>query len=260
MIRKQFLISLFILGFAFNVFAVEVVKFEGNDKTQSGEQLMLTGKLRKPKGGGPFPAVVMLHGILGIEKFKKSYDIWAKRLASWGYVSLQVDSFGPRGNPDVALNIGLVSLKQRAQDAHDAKSYLTGLPFVNRNQIAIIGWSHGGMAVLVAIDEGVYMQNRGDPFRLAIAFYPLCTFPLRGLNAPLLILGGELDGVCPPQTCYFKMPSGKTPHEIILKIYPQAYHIFDFEGEDAQKVGCYNPAATDDAVEQISKFFEKHLK
>ena len=42
MIRRQILISLFALGFVCNVFAFEDIKFEANDKTQSGEQLMLT--------------------------------------------------------------------------------------------------------------------------------------------------------------------------------------------------------------------------
>jgi len=180
MIRKKILISFLILGFACNVFAVEVVEFKGNDKIQSGEQLMLTGMLRKPNGDGPFPAVVMLHGCSGLETIKKYLDIWAQRFASWGYVSLMVDSFGPRGESNICSNdrISLIPPQRRAQDAHDAKSYLTGLSFVNRNQIAIMGWSHGGWTILHAIDEGAYIQNRGDPFRLAIAFYPYCSVPL----------------------------------------------------------------------------------
>ena len=81
---------------------------------------MLTGELQKPDGDGPFPAVVMLHRCSGLERFKRDYDIWAKRLASWGYASLQVDSFGPRGNPDACADIFLIGPKLRAQDAHDA--------------------------------------------------------------------------------------------------------------------------------------------
>jgi len=59
------------------------------------------------------------------------------------------------------------------------------------------------------------------------------------------------------------MPSGKTTHEVSLKVYPQAHHGFDFEGLDADREGhrlLYNQAAANDAIEQVRKFFEKHLK
>jgi dienelactone hydrolase len=252
-----------IFGFAYFTSA-EKIKFRSNSKTEDGKPLMLTGELQKPDGDGPFPAVVMLHGCSGLKSFKKDYDIWAKRLASWGYASLQVDSFGPRGNPDVCGDPVLISARLRKQDAHDAKSYLSGLPFVNPNQIAIIGWSHGGWTVLHAIRKLTYIKKkRGDPFRLAIAFYPYCDIPLLGLNSPLLILSGELDDWCPPQKCQFRMPPGKTTPEVILKVYPQVHHGFDREGVDIQSGGktlLYNAAAANDAIEQVRIFFTKHLK
>jgi len=58
------------------------------------------------------------------------------------------------------------------------------------------------------------------------------------------------------------MPSGKTTHEIILKVYPQAYHGFDFE-VDTSKEGhrlLYNQAAANDAIEQVRNFLAKYLK
>jgi dienelactone hydrolase len=61
----------------------------------------LTGKLTKPQGDGPFPAVVLMHGCTGIGKHQED---WAARFASWGYVALQVDSLGPRGLADKGGN------------------------------------------------------------------------------------------------------------------------------------------------------------
>ena len=125
--------------------AGEWVTFKGNSKWKD-VVITLRGILEKPQGKGPFPAVVMLHGCVGLEGFKKYLDPWAKRLVSWGYASLMVDSFGPRGESDIYANdrISLIPPQVRAQDAHDAKTYLAGPPFVNPDQIALMGWSHGG--------------------------------------------------------------------------------------------------------------------
>jgi dienelactone hydrolase len=89
--------------------AAEMVEFKGKN------QEIVRGRLTKPEGKGPFPAVILLHGCLVIDQH---YNVWAKRLGSWGYVALQIDSFGPRGK----LSICSVPSK-RAQDLCDARSY-----------------------------------------------------------------------------------------------------------------------------------------
>src|SRR5262245_39906496 len=55
----------------------------------------LLGYLRRPNGPGPWPAVVLLHSCNG--DWRRIDERWGKRIASWGYVTLSVDSFGPRG-------------------------------------------------------------------------------------------------------------------------------------------------------------------
>jgi hypothetical protein len=71
------------------------IEFKSLDIGTDGNPKLLTGKLKKPKGDGPFPAVVLLHGSGGVNASRDAD--WAKRLTDWGYVTLQVDSFGPRG-------------------------------------------------------------------------------------------------------------------------------------------------------------------
>jgi hypothetical protein len=44
-----------------SVIAADIVTFKGMDITAAGTPLILTGKLTKPQGNGPFPAVVLLH-------------------------------------------------------------------------------------------------------------------------------------------------------------------------------------------------------
>jgi hypothetical protein len=58
----------------------------------------LAAELGSPSNrGGPFPAVVVLHGCIGITGH---FTGIADRLSSWGYVALAVDSLGPRGLAD----------------------------------------------------------------------------------------------------------------------------------------------------------------
>jgi dienelactone hydrolase len=275
--RKNVVISLSLVILAIwlvgsSAFAAEVVSFKGTTKIASGDFVTLTGKLTKPQGDGPFPAVVLIHGCGGINK---ANDDWAEKLASWGYVALEVDSLGPRGLSEICANVWQLPFHIRAEDAYDAKSYLSGLPFVDRNRIGLMGWSHGGCGTLAAVSRQNYATyaafvttnleppKRNDLFRAAIAFYPFCIGQLDDSNAPLLILVGELDTWCPAALCQMKMPSGKTANEVILKIYPGAYHGFDFEGVDVVRGKhrvAYNPDGFADSVVRVKEFFGKYLK
>jgi dienelactone hydrolase len=255
-----------------SAFSGKDISFKGTTKTPSGGIVTLTGKLTKPQGEGPFPAVVLLHSCAGVSKFM---DSWADKLASLGYVALVLDSFGPRGEPiGICANTMFIPPTVRSQDAFDAKVYLGGLPIVDRNQIAVMGFSHGGITTLCAVSDSNYAavamiakatpsRKLEDPFRAAIAFYPYCFDKLEDSNTPLLILSGVLDDWCPAALCQKNMPSGKTAQEITLKVYPGAYHGFDLEGLDITVAGHrirYNPEATADAIKQVKEFLAKHLK
>ncbi len=229
------------------------------------ESLTLKGALIKPKGDGPFPAVVLLHGCEGMGGAgSDSYNRWASRLKSWGYVTLQVDSFGPRGDTFICSNDELMKkyVPKRAMDAHDAQSYLAGLKFVDPKRIAVIGWSHGALSTIASVSE---MPDKSVvPFQASIAFYPYCYKTLDDLNAPLLILIGGSDDWCPAELCSSKMPrEGKAKHEVILKIYPGTYHNFDWPDMDVIFMGHvlqHNRQAESDAIIQVKEFLEKHLK
>lgn len=240
-----------------------MVSFKGTPASVFASPLNLTGRLKKPKGNGPFPAVVLLHGCGGIQPQRDQR--WAERLSAWGYVTLQVDSFGPRGIASVCTYSGYDSVdivQKRVSDAYDAKRYLIELPFVDRNRIAIMGWSHGGLTTL----EALY-RDKENPFRVAVALYPYCRMKLTGTNAPLLILIGEADDWTPASQCSSMLPKEKTSPEIVLKVYPRAFHGFDTFGANHNVRGSrgmhllqYNPEAEADSIIQVKSFFEKHLR
>jgi len=240
-------------------YAGESISFKGISKT--GDEFVLKGVLNKPSGQGPFPAIVMLSSAKG---WSEAWNKWVERFNKWGYVALQVETLASRGRSSIFDDGGswpTLSPRDAAQDAHDAKAYLCGLPYVDGKRVSLIGWFFGGWAVPYAIDPSESIRNRGSPFRAAIAFDPLCDQPLMGFDSPLLILHGELDDWHSVARC--RIIQGRSEHEITLKIYPSAYMAFDLEGMDMTIDGhrlLYNPAAAADAFEQVKNFLAKHLK
>lgn len=232
------------------------------DQSLAGAR-MITGRLTKPEGHGPFPAVVLLHGCSGVNKTRDAR--WVERMKQWGYVTLQVDSLGPRGIKSVctynfkdSMNI----IEQRVQDAYDAKTFLEKIPFVDPKRIAVMGWSHGGRTTL-----DVLFSEKQRPFRAGIAFYPSCRSELAGLNAPLLILIGQADDWTPAKACVAMMPKKNTTQELLLKVYPGAHHGFDNRGANNNVMGStgphhveYQKEAAEDSIIQVKSFLKKHLK
>ena len=115
--------------------ADELVKFAsaGGDPIQ--------GYLTRPKGAGPFPAVVLLHTCLGLPANRRST---ADAFAKWGYVALFVDDFSTRGLKETCA----VDFNEAMADAYGALGFLAGQPFVDAARIAAVGFSQGGDTAL----------------------------------------------------------------------------------------------------------------
>ena len=265
MYKKHLILTLLIFGFITQISFAESVKFKSTSKGKDGKPVSLTGILTKPEGKRPFPAIVFLHGCSGLQHSTSRSETWSKRLVDWGYVTLQVDSFGPRDMSNICTDMNEMFTMgfTRAQDAYDAKDFLSKLSYVDRTRIALLGWSHGGIAVLNALIKQTKPQNKENPFEAAIAFYPYCDTYLNNLNAPLLILIGESDDWTPAKNCSISMPQERSHPEVILKIYSGAFHDFDWEGMDEIYKGhrlLYDPVAAEDAILQVKRFLSKHLR
>lgn len=240
----------------------EVVTFKGISKTE--QEFQLRGILHKPKGQGPSPAIIMLPPGGGFRW--SGYDRWVDKFVNWGYVALKVETLASRGvssifEGDTGGASPAVSKEEEAQDAYAAKAYLSGLAFVDKNRIGLSGWGFGGGAVLRVVDPSVRLQNRGTPFKAAIAFYPMCDRPLMDFDTPLLVLNGESDTWHPATRC--RVIEARCKHEIIMKTYPGAYMFFDLEGVDDTMMGhrlLYDPEAAADASEQVKSFLAEYFQ
>jgi dienelactone hydrolase len=226
----------------------------------------LTGWLYRPDGAGPFPAVVLAHPCNGVSEHTNG---WGRLLASWGYVTLAPDSFGPRGEKTVCGRGQAVTGQARVADVAGALDFLNAQPFVRKNDIGLIGHSHGGWTVMRAVQGNFGLAQRG--LRAAVAYYPACTSQFdRDVSVPLLILIGDKDDWTPAENCRRLQAAGLARPGLVEAVYyPNATHSFDNRavGDRIITVAdgkshrlAYDPVAGPDAEARTRAFFDKHLK
>src|SRR5258705_6639771 len=165
----------------------KAIEFEG-DLAFTPKPLTLKGYLRRPDRAGRYPAIVLLHGCGG--SAERLDQRWGQILASWGYVTLTIDSFGPRGIENTCGNYPPRDLRF---DAYRGLNFLVRQPFVDAKRIVAIGFSLGGWLGPFSAERGAIEQLYENKFRAAVAYYPACD-TLKGIaTVPSLILIGERD-------------------------------------------------------------------
>ena len=225
----------------------------------------ITGWMYKPSGAGPFPAIVLAHTCGGVSPHT---EVWGRLLASWDYVVVAPDSFGPRGEKSVCGRGNVVNGNMRVADVAGAIDFLNAQPFVRRGEIGLIGHSHGGWTTVRAAQKSYGLAARG--LKAAVAYYPSCQQQFdRDVAVPLLILIGDKDDWTLAENCRKLQAAGFTRPELVEAVYyPNAYHSFDSRSQDrtitvadgkSHRLG-YDPAAGPDAEARTKAFFAKYLK
>ena len=229
----------------------------------------LTSWLAKPEGDGPFPAVVLAHGCSGLERNTSHRTVWrglgrhAALLNENGYVTLILDSFGPRRITD-GCQTGAKYYFLQVNDAHAALDHLASLPFVDGDRIGLVGLSLGGGTALRLAARG--FGRAGPGYRAVVAYYPYCSDYFVEFELPVLILIGSDDDWTPARLC--RAIASRDPDRIVLVVYPDAHHSFDLPMQGPYTVegmpGIYHTVAGNDGARRDSQarmlaFFAKHL-
>ena len=200
---------------------------------------MIEGYLAKPEGDGPFPAVVHLHGCAGLGpafKADPANDRWVSQLVEWGYVVLVVDSFSTRHVREACTPASFFAFSRspvltRELDAFGALGFLSPLAYVDRNRVAMLGFSMGGWTTLGAASARsveLFVNPAGLKFKAAVAFYPVCSVIDGIMDIPTLILTGASDDWTPARDCermIDRRAGAGAPVELV--VYPGAHHGFD---------------------------------
>lgn len=245
-----------------------------------GDGKELEAYLYKPKGKGPFPALIALHGAGGIFPYQLW---WAKEISKKGYVVLFIDHYCTRdllcevksddedqARGEIMRNWQEVSPRQRVLDAVAGYSWLSEEVYIDKSKIGLIGWSWGGAAAMFAqkIARRLSLPNGG--FKATIAFYPNLKFVLDKpqwtktgpIEQPTLILYGKYD-ILESEQAYETLLSAGYSGEIRVVGFDKAYRKFDELGPYREKnhpsVGDFGKAFQQKAFDLSRKEIDKFL-
>jgi carboxymethylenebutenolidase len=221
----------------------EAISFPGSNR-------QLEGYLARPEGEGPFPGVIVIHEIFGLNDNMR--DI-ARRFAREGYVALAVDLFAGRNRTVCMFRfIGQMLLKPLDNSSqHDLQATLTYLekqPGVDSNRLGAIGFCMGGgFAIAWACND--------RRLKAIAPFYGANPRPLSAVSRLCPIVGSypDKDFTTPQgQKLDVALDEYHIPHDI--KIYPNSQHSF-FNDQGKR----YNAEASQDAWQRVLTFFKEHI-
>jgi carboxymethylenebutenolidase len=220
------------------------------------------GYLARPARGGPFPAVIVVSEVYGLNDYIR--DI-CRRFAKLGYVALAPDFFVRAGAPaalsDPAAIMRIVQAtpdRQVLADIGAAVAFLKARDEVIGDRLAITGFGWGGTMVWLACETF-------SDFRAGVAWYgplgpaagapadPSRLWPIQNvasLRAPVLGLyaGGDPDTAAVPAMRQALDAARQSGTEII--IYPDAQ-----AGFDADYRSSYSPADAQDGWMRLLAHF-----
>ncbi len=207
--------------------------------------------LARPSGASPFPAVVVIHEILGLNDNIR--DI-ARRFADAGYVALAVDLFAGRNRAACMVRVisGLLldSLGNSSiRELKAALTYLAARPEADEARLGAIAFCMGGGFALAwaCTDDRLkaiapyYATNPRPLSAVARACPVVGSYPARDYTAGAarkLDVALERHGI---------------PHDIT--IYPGAWHSF-FNDQGS----TYDPTASEDSWRRVLAFFAEHMR
>jgi len=135
-----------------------LIKADGLAKVEyvtyaSSDGKKIPGFVTRPNGAGPHPLVVMPHGGPFISE-TVIYDEWAQLLANNGYMVLQPQYRGSTNYGQEFYQSAFIDGGEGGKLMQDDKDwgakYLISKGDVDKDRVAMFGWSYGGYAALIA--------------------------------------------------------------------------------------------------------------
>jgi dienelactone hydrolase len=201
--------------------------------TTNGVAYDLRGILKKPRGQGPFPAVILSHG--GFQNALTMLPA-ATEMATWGLVGIATnythatDTGAPLGSPGTDGERG--ATQSNVQRARKVLEILSTLGYVDMNRVAAHGISNGGFVTTATLATypsafRVASHAAGGALDPASGSPPSAPSPsvAAGVRTPYSLHHGDPDDTNPlssDQRLASILDASGVPHE--LWVYPGGGH------------------------------------
>ena len=232
-------------------FEVKIVSFQSGD-------LKLQGIVYKPRGSGPFPAILFNHGS-SLETHEAS-DVLGPMFASHGwvffmpsrrgqglsrnighYISNDIENARKKNGDSFAIETMVKLLKgDHLNDQMAALAWLQKQRFVATNRIAVAGVSFGGIQTILGVAQGQYCAGidaagAAQSWSIAPKLQKLMLHSVNNSKAPIFFFQAENDyNLAPTHVLSSAMKQAGKIYQ--AKIYPsfgktvQDGHAFGYFG------------------------------
>ena len=188
------------------------------------------GSTARP-AAGKVPAVVLIHGSAGILPY---HERWVQDINSLGIATLLLDSFSARGIVNTASDQSQLDTTGMMIDAYRALELLVRDERIDRNRIAVMGFSKGAVSAVYSSSQRftkLYAPS-GAQFAAHIGVYTPCYYRYRDddkvTGKPLRLFHGTADDYTPIEACRAYVARLKQVGvDAQLTEYPGAYHLYD---------------------------------
>jgi carboxymethylenebutenolidase len=211
---------------------------------------MMDSFLAKPEGAGPFPGMIVIHEIFGLNDNIRQI---CGQFAQEGYTALAVDLFSNRARAICMMQIfyGMMFRpldNSMLADLNSAFDFLKRVSGVDANRIGSVGFCMGGAYAL-------QMAVTAKGMKAASVFYGANPRPLDVVAQACPIVGSYPDKDFTTKAARdleASLENYKIPHDI--KIYDNTQHSFY-----SQQRTPFEVDASRDAWQRMLKFFGEHL-
>ena len=198
------------------------------------EKQSVFGKLTIPVDSlNPKKKYPLIIGIAGSMGWRKHHLDYIKMYQEEGFATFELNSFKSRGINSTVGSQDQVTIAAIILDSYRALEKLAKHSNIDKDKVAITGWSLGGGVTLFS--AWMPLKNvisKEFSFAAHLAFYPPCFFNPKKLSfteAPMHILIGEDDNWTPATPCENLVDILSENSNIGITVYPNSHHGFDSE-------------------------------